>query len=380
MSALRLHRFLLRVALAGVSVFAWIFAFQYFYLVGPDAAHALARVVLLYALSQTITCLATPYTARLLRHGSRRAMTFALLSAATGFVFLGASFAGFFGVSIAGGIIVFAVALGLYRALYWIPYAVEAEGAGKRRRMGVPYEILVALAPLCVGLFIVSSSTASAWVLFAAAALIVIAALPLSRVREAYERFSWSYRETFAHLMARENHGFVTHALLEGISGAALLLLWPIAVFLIVGWSYGVLGIVLSLTFLVAIFGRGAMRGFLRRARVHESRLINTLLAISPWLLRLVVATPLSIVLVDSYFYTTSPVRYGVDPYAFEQSSDGGSFVDEYTALKEMALALGRITMCFAAAALALLISLPMAFIGAFALAAIASVALVSRQ
>lgn len=380
MSALRLHRFLLRVALAGTSVFAWIFAFQYFYLVSPDAAHALARTVLLYALSQTVTCLATPYAAQLLRHGSRRAMTFALISAATGFVFLGAAFAGFFGVSIAGGIIVFAVALGLYRALYWIPYEVEVEGtAREKRRMYVPYELIVALAPACAGLIIVLSGSAPLWVLFGAAALILIADLPLSRVREVHEGFSWGYRETFVQLMARENRAFVSKALLEGMSGAALLLLWPIAVFLIVGWSYGMLGIVLSFTFIIAILGRGLMRRSLRRMQVHESRLINALLALSPWLLRLVIATPLSIVLVDSYFYTTSPARHGIDPYAFEQSSDGGSFVDEYTALKEMALAIGRITACVVAASLALVISLPVAFIGAFALAALASVATALR-
>ncbi len=380
MSALRLHRFLLRVALAGASVFAWIFAFQYFYLVSPDAAHALARTALLYALSQIITCLATPYAAQLLRHGSRRAMTFALLSAATGFVFLGAAFDGFFGMSIARGIIVFALALGLYRALYWIPYEVEVEGASReRRRMYMPYELVVGIAPACVGLAIVSSASVFTWVLFAAAALIIVAALPLSHAREVQERFSWSYRETFAQLMARENRAFVSRSLLEGMSSAALLLLWPIAVFLIVGWSYGMLGIVLSLTFLVAILARTLVRGFLRRMRVHESPLVNALLAVSPWLLRLVVATPFSVVLVDSYFYTTAPARQGIDPYAFEQSADGGSFVDEYTALKEMALAIGRITTCIVAALLALLVSLPVAFIGAFALAGIASVAVVSQ-
>lgn len=378
--ALRLHRFFLRVALAGATVFAWIFVFQYFYLVSPDAAYALARTALLYALSQTITCLATPYTARLLHYGSRRTIIFALLAASVGFVFLGGAFGGYFGVSIAGGIIVFAFALGLYRALYWIPYEIElGEVTRTSRGMNIPSELFVALAPLGAGLFITTSGEAPMLVLFLAAILILVSILPLSGAREVRERFSWGYRETFAHFLGRENREFVTKALLEGMSGAALLLLWPIAVFLIVGWSYGMLGIVLSFTFLVAIFARTLVRRFLRRVRVHESRWINALLAISPWLLRLVVATPLSIVLVDSYFYTTAPARQGIDPYVFEQSSDGGSFVDEYTALKEMGLTIGRVVTCVVAAALALLISLPVAFIGTFVLAALASVVLVSK-
>lgn len=214
------------------------------------------------------------------------------------------------------------------------------------------------------------------WSLFGAGALILCSALPLIRVREVYERFSWRYRETFAHLMDRAHRAYVSRSILEGMVGAALLLLWPIAVFLIVGWSYGVLGLVLSLTFLIAIFGRGVVRQVLRRMRVHESRIIGGLLAASPWLLRLLVASPLSIVLVDSYFYTTSSLRHGLDHPVFEQSSDGGSYVDEYTALKEMGLAIGRITTCALAVGFALVLSLPFALIGAFALAALASLTL----
>lgn len=375
--ALRSHRFLLRIALAGVNIYAWIFVFQYFFLTSPTIEYALARVVLLYALSQTITCLFTPYAARTLRHGSRRSIVFALLSAATAFIFLGAAFEGFFELSIPFGIIVFALALGVYRALYWVPYEVESEGTLRSsRRMSVPREIIVGLAPLGVGLLVASSGEAPMWSLFGAGALILLSALPLMKVEEVHERFSWKYRETFAHLMAREHRAYVSRALLEGMVGAALLLLWPLAVFLIVGWSYGTLGLVLSLTFLLAIFGRGVVRDLLRRMRVHESRLVSGLLAASPWVLRLMVASPLSIVLVDSYFYTTTPLRHGVDRAAFEQSSDGGSFVDEFTALKEMGLAIGRVATCALAVGFALVFSLPIAFIGAFVLAAVASLAL----
>src|SRR3989338_3849678 len=84
--ALSLHRFLFRFAFAGANVFAWVFVFQYFYLVEPDIAHGLARTALLYALSQTITCLVTPFAARLLRSGARRALLLGTVAAASSFV------------------------------------------------------------------------------------------------------------------------------------------------------------------------------------------------------------------------------------------------------------------------------------------------------
>src|SRR3989338_2369285 len=94
---LSLHRFLFRFTFAGANIFAWIFVFQYFYLIEPDIAHGLARTALLYALSQTVTCLTTPYAARLLRSGARRVLVFATILAASSFVVLGATFAGFWG-------------------------------------------------------------------------------------------------------------------------------------------------------------------------------------------------------------------------------------------------------------------------------------------
>ena len=136
------------------------------------------------------------------------------------------------------------------------------------------------------------------------------------------------------------------------------------------------LGTVLTITFIAAIFLRAPIRMLLRRAQLTDSRLVTTVFAASPWLFRLTIASPLSVVLVDSYFYTTAPHRAGVDPFAFEQFSDGGSMLDEYTALKEMALHAGRAAMCILGAAVALAVSVPAAFIAVLVLAACISTAL----
>jgi MFS family permease len=374
MRPLVLHRFFLRFALAGASVFAWIFLLQYFYILSGDLALALARTALLYALSSIVTSLATPLTARLLRHGSRRALVFALTSIGSAFVILGAAFEGYWS-DIPAAIALFAVLLGLYRALYWVSYEVEATTTpAKRRSRGT--EILIALAPALGGLFIAGVTMAPVWLFYIAAAFVTLSALPLFYAQDVPEKFSWGYRETFHELLSREHRTVVTHAILEGMSGAALLLFWPLAAFLLLGWSYGTLGIVLSLTFLVAIFVRVPVRMLLRRTRLHESQMLSTVFAVTPWLFRLVIASPLSIISVDSYFYTTTPRRLGVDPFTFEQASDGGSLVDEYTALKEIALNIGRVTICVLGAAAALMVSVPFAFLVVFCAAAVASATL----
>lgn len=378
---LSVHRFLFRFAFASANIFAWIFVFQYFYLVEPSIGLGLARTALLYALSHTVTCLTTPYAARLLVSGSRRVCIAAIVIAAASFVVLGASFAGFWGAAYTPtALTLFSIGLGLYRALYWIPYELEVE-ATHRGRTRLYTELIVALAPLLAGLWIVTASLGPLPLLYAGAGLMLLSALPLLYLPDIYERYSWGYRETFGHFVEPANRRMVGHAVLEGMAGAGLLHFWPLALFLITGWSYGMLGVVLTLTFIISILGRSLVRKGIRRSGLHTSGLLKFLFAVTPWAFRAFVGTPLGAVLVDSYFHTTAPRRYGVDPQAFEQAADAGSYVDEYTALKEMGLALGRVVLCLVGTLAAFAVSLPAAFVIVFFCAALASgaVALTSR-
>jgi len=377
---LSLHRFLFRFAFAGANIFAWIFIFQYFYLVEPSIGFGLARTALLYALSHTVTCLATPYAARLLVSGSRRVCIAAIVIAAASFVVLGASFAGFWGAAYtSAALTAFSIGLGLYRALYWIPYELEVEATHKGR-VGMFGELAIALAPLLAGIVIVTTSLGPLPLLYSGSALMLLSAVPLMYLPDLYERFSWGYRETFGHFVEPANRAVVGHAILEGMAGAGLLHFWPLALFLITGWSYGMLGVILTLTFFISIIGRSFVRRSIRRSGLHTSGLIKVLFAVTPWAFRALVGTPLGAVLVDSYFHTTAPRRFGVDPQAFEQAADAGSYVDEYTALKEMGLAIGRIILCLIGTLAAFAVSLPAAFIIVFFCAALASAAIALAQ
>ena len=364
--ALSIHRYLLRAGLAGAHLFAWVFIFHYLSLLETDVSHALARTALLYALSHTVTCLVTPLAARLLRKSTRIALCGAIIFAAASFSGLAAAFGGFWESTYLPSVLAaFACGLGTYRALYWVPYEVEAATVG-RRRGSLFFECLIALLPLLAGVGIGLMPYGPVSLLFMGAALIALSALPMLWLPSIRETFSWRYRETFGHLIEPANRPIVFPAFLEGIGGAGLLLFWPLAVFLVIGWSYALLGVILSLTFLVSIVARSFIRGSLRRKGLHTSRVLAIVFSVTPWIFRMFVATPLGAIAVDSYFYTTNPRRIGLDPLTSEQSADGGSFIDEYTALKEMSLSLGRIALSAVAALAALTVSLPAAFIIVF--------------
>ncbi len=364
----------MRIALSAGNAFAWIIIFEYFLSIVPFIPEAFARTALLYALSQALMCLLLPYTARTLRQGMQATMVWGILWCAATFVVLGALGAGFFGALYPLAIICFAFFLSLYRALYWIPYEVERntliQGAATDPTNWLSREILVALMPAFAGFLLGLHYIQVPALFFSVAALIIISLVPLVWVSDRYEGYPWSYREAFAQFFSRSNRRLVIGAIINGVQGAALLLVWPLAIFIIVGWSYPAFGAVLSLSLLVVMLMRGTMGAWMRRLEIHQSTSVRAAIAMSAWVGRLAAGNPLSIILVDTYSHGGGPRAMGIDHWNADQSSDMNTYVDEYTTLREMGMGFGRILACVIAALFALLVSIPCAVVVTFLIAA----------
>ncbi len=361
LGALASHRFLQRAALAATSVFAWVFALEFFYAATGDLSDAFVRVILLYTLAQVVTALLTPYSARQLVHGIKKRMIAGVCACILGLITLAAGLAGLYpGIF---GLIAFAIFIGMYRAIYWIPYSVEMNAVNTSGT--VPQEFFIALMPAIAGFALITGPLGAAALLFAGATVLIASLAPLSVAPEGYERFAWGYSETFAELFEPKYNALLETAFLSGIQGAALLLLWPLAVFIIVGLSYKILGLVIAATLLSAILLRHRGQKYL-----EKKELLAVTIAASSWLARLVVASPLAVIVVDAY---SSTGKSPGDLHTMEQFADNGTYIDELTALKEIGLAIGRIFMCIFAAVAISALSLPAGLGLAFVLAAAAS-------
>ncbi len=361
------HRTILRIALSSAQVFAWIFIFQFFYVRAGSVPGAVASLALTFALTHVIIALLSPLAAQRVRRGFKRLMVYGVLSLAAAFSILAAAFAGYLG-DIAWGVALFALLVGVYRAIYWVPYEVAHEATPARRPVWT--ELLVALAPAVAGLALTVSPIAPVALLSAAAGITLLSLLPLVRMRDVHEGFAWGYRQTFHQLFAPERRRVLLESVANGVEMAALLLLWPLVVFLLLHWSYPMLGIVLTVTYIVAI----ALRRVFQKPLALVSMPIRALLAASAWILRLTVGGAVGVVLVDTYFYVGSRASArGIDMSTYEHAADNNTFVDEYTALKEIGMAIGRIAICLVVAMLASAVSLTLTFIAAFLIAAAAA-------
>jgi len=355
---------MMRIALASLSVFAWLFTFQLFFALSGDVVYSFIRTVLLYALSQTTVLLLTPYALRRLRHGMREGMLLGVVWAVGACAALSGVFAGIFGTSYASGLVLFALFIGAYRSYYRIPYRAEVSHAHE----GIPRvseELLIALMPLVCSIWLIASATLVIF-LFAIGTCIAISIVPILFMKDVYEHFPWGYEETFSKLFAIEHRQALLFGVVGGVQSAVLFIVWPLALLLLFGWSYLSVGFFLSCTLLMLLLVR-----LLLKKPVPHSALLRGSLAASAWILRVFVVSAPAAIAVDTYLYTVAPGYSHGDPATREYHSDAGHYLDHLTVLKEMSNALGRVWLAITAASLAVLITFPRLFLVLFLIAAL---------
>ncbi|HWO07188.1 MAG TPA: hypothetical protein VNM40_01235 [Candidatus Paceibacterota bacterium] len=376
--ALAIHRYLFRLALAAGNFFAWIVVFRVLFFFSSDISLALAGTAILYALQHGIAVILTPLAAAALRHGVRRALMLGTFAAVVSLGLLAELF--FSRLAFVPEVVFtlisgFVIVGGIQRALYFVPYAAAAVQSHLDSRDSLIREASLALVPL-IGGFVIGEISGGTGLLFAAAAAFAGASLlALFAMPETYERFEWDYSETVRALVSPSHRDVLWVAIFDGMQGAALLLVWPLAVFIILGQSFFLLGAVLSATFLMAFLARHIVRSFIVRREAQSPYVLATI-AFSSWIFRLAAGTPLQIVVADIYYHSAArPGERGIDAHAHDQWADRGHYVDEYTALKEMGLAIGRIALASFFVVLVLLTPVVVAFATGIVLAGFAAAA-----
>lgn len=346
-----IHRTLLRVSLALVNAFAWILIVR---LLGGS----LPLAAFLYGLEAFVVIMLTPISARLMRQGLFTSIASGVALLSLGCAFLALALGSVSATFSVFGPLIFALCAGAYRALYWIPYRASQRLREASLPVALASDVCTALAPLFGGYLIVVYGPA--WVLYAAAAFAAFSILSLAGSHEAHEVFSWSYRQTFQKLFARAYWRYLAVSVIEGAQATALFFLWPLTIFLLVGGNLFVVGTVLCMTMLLTLAIRSILEYLHNERGVKIPYYAFVAVGASGWIMRLGVITPIQIIAVDTFQNIGNRGQFAsLDLITFEQAADRGSFVDEFSALKEMGLSLGRLLMAIVVIVLAMHIDTP---------------------
>jgi len=351
-------RTLMRISLGMLGVFLPIFFFKEF---GYD----LQIVIAIYLSIFGIHLLLTPLSARLLNTiGTKKMIMLGVM-----FVILAMTALYYFPQNPAYATVLYVVFVAIYRALYWVPYHVDFTNALDEHMRGRQLAILRNIAsvvlvtvPMLGGVIIASAGFSAVFVL--SIAVMLVALIPLWFMGNTYERYSWGYIDTFMHLFARGNRNTFLAHFANGAQGIVILAFWPIYIFMLLDERFTVLGVIASLTIIVVIILRTIVGKLFDTWSPKRMLIVGVVMATTGWISKIFVQTPLEVFAADSYHNFGRTVNsLSFDATTYEQAADNGTYVDEYTALKEMALSIGRIVMLLLIAVLLSFFSIKVALV-----------------
>ncbi|MDO8668723.1 MAG: MFS transporter [Candidatus Buchananbacteria bacterium] len=259
--------------------------------------------------------------------------------------------------------------------MFWVPYHTDFARFTNKKDRGRVIGFLSSVSSL-VSIFV---PIISGWIIYnydfdvlflIVIILVAISAVPLFMVAPTYEKFSFSFRETWRQFFAKKHRRMLLSFFSTGVENMIGGIIWPIFIFQLLQGDFLKVGIISSVIVLSTIIIRLIVGSYTDKFDKHKLLKWGSGLYAVGWMLKTFVATGFQIFVVSTYHNFASIIMQ--TPYSaitYEKAADSGHYVDEITVLKEMALNLGRV-----AGALILLVMI--SFVGlhwTFVLAAIAS-------
>jgi len=161
------------------------------------------------------------------------------------------------------------------------------------------------------------------------------------------EKFSWSYRETWHRLFSKKNKdSFLAYAG-SGAESVVGSVVWPIFIWQLLSGNYWQVGAISSVIIIVTIVLQIIVGYFLDRLPNRRRWLrYGTWLYSLGWILKALINNALQVFLFSTY-HNLSRVfaKTPFDALNYDIAADHGHYVDEYTVIREMAIAIGKAIM-----------------------------------
>ncbi|MCD6233162.1 hypothetical protein J7J81_02145 [bacterium] len=332
------HQVICSLANGMLGLFLPIFFFRSF-------SHSIYWVIVFYAVGYFLYALFLPFGAMAMsKIGLKKSMIIAR------FIILFFYFSLLF---LQKNIILFSIVaeaiLLLFRLFYWIPYHTDfakfTDGRLRGREVAwlkmLNYLVGV-LAPILAGLIL---SKYNFNFLFLIAIFILAASvIPLFKLTETQEHYSFSFLQTFRVLSKKENRNMFLAYGADGAQGFVGAIIWPIFIFQLLNQKYMDVGSITALVVGGTVVLQIVIGNLTDKARKKSIMEIGSILYSFGWIMRALVMTAYHIFVVGIFQnFTALILRTPFDTLFYEKAADHGSYVDEYTVLREISLSIGRV-------------------------------------
>ncbi|MFH1866959.1 MAG: MFS transporter [Patescibacteria group bacterium] len=338
--ALYSHSLIKRVAIGTLGIFEVIFLYEVF-------NKQLAPVLIYFLIAYALYFFLIPIGAHLVSQiGYRRSMRIGVLFL-VGWIILMVSVAlGWLPATI---IFSAAIAIAVYKSLYWLPYHVELAEFTSRDNRG-RYTSLVDSTVLVFGIILpiisafIISQFGFASLMTVSLVVMLVSLIPLHLLPEVQEEYSYGYWQSFKELMTKPRERGTWAYLAEGVEDVAATIIWPIFIYLLLSGQYLQIGYVSALVILVTALLKLLVGEWSDEYGPKKLLRWGTFFTSIAWLVRVFIQTFNQIFLVGIFHnLSDATTKTAWNTLWYQKSSDQGHLIDEYTALREMALNVGRI-------------------------------------
>ena len=239
----------------------------------------------------------------------------------------------------------------VFRLLYWVPYHTDfakfTEGKLRGREIAYIRSLIYSVgivAPILAGLIL---SKYDFNYLFIVALFVMAASLfPLFRISPTKEHYSFSYFQTFKVLLEKKNRNSLIAYSADGAQGFIGIVIWPVFIFQILNQRYLAIGSISALLTALTIISQLLIGNYTDIFKKRKIIRLGSILYSLGWVLKGLVVTAFNIVFAGIFQNLSALVmRTPFDALFYEKAADHGSYVDEYTVLKEISLNSGRTIM-----------------------------------
>jgi len=259
--------------------------------------------------------------------------------------------------------------------LFWVPYHTDfAEFTNKRTRgrvmgfLSAISSVVAIFIPLISGWII---SNHGFQVLFLIAiVLISVSIVPLFLVKPTYEKFTFTFSQTWKNLWGKRYRKMTLCKFADGIENSVGAIMWPIFIFQVLNGNFFEVGALSSLIVLVTVVVKLGVGNLTDKFDKRKLMKVGSGLYAIGWFFKIFVNTGFDIFIASSYHnFSQIVMKTPFDALIYEKAADSGHYVDEITVMKEIALNLGRASCII----LLFVIVNTLGISWAFAMAAVAS-------
>jgi len=258
-----------------------------------------------------------------------------------------------------------------FKVFHWVPYHVDFTvftTNGERGRdvslILATHEFMGMVGPALAGYIIVMSGYESLFMV--AMALLLIATITYLFVPAIEEQFTWSFKETFSNLFSERFRNVFIGEVGNGAEVVVTLVAWPIFLYEVLNQNVLEVGflsaVIVAATIILQLMvgkyldtQKGSKRVTLRRGSIFYA---------IGWIIKIFVVSATQVFLVGLYhniarIFTQTPLNAKL----YDMSGEQGSYVDEFTVIKEIASAMGRMLALAIMLVLTLYVSVAWTFV-----------------